>query len=232
MAVAHLSESEYEEIEDRKKREHPTPTIQYDRDPGPQREDPHKDVDPNQYESDPGPKRPSAENPHTDAHQYGEDPGPKQSKVRQHLTAGANNFLFAVAPMAHVVNGVHALNNGNALLGKNTGRSPAAMPPAVMPYANASRGGYNPFVSPYAAAPVTKRQTKTQRRDERRQQRVNTGVPGWVFPGGGVPWEPRSRTTTTPKKKKPARKQTRQPPARMPSLPGWVLGGKPSWLRF
>ena len=231
MAQVKMTEEELQEIKDRKARENPKGEIMYDEPIGPQREDPHEHDDPHQYSSDPGPQRPSAENPHTDAHQYSEPIGPVQSPVRKHLTAGANNFLFAVAPMAHVVNGVHALNNGNAILGRNTGRSPVSAPPAVMPYAQ--RGGFSPFISPFAPAPAPRRQTKAQRRDERRQQRTSTGVPGWVMGTGPAPWlNQKTTTTTTTKKKKPARKQTRQPPARMPSLPGWVLGGKPSWLRF
>jgi hypothetical protein len=221
MAQVKMTEEELQEIKDRKARENPKGEIMYDEPIGPQREDPHEHDDPHQYSSDPGPQRPSAENPHTDAHQYSEPIGPVQSPVRKHLTAGANNFLFAVAPMAHVVNGVHALNNGNALLGRNTGRSPVSAPPAIMPYAQ--RGGFSPFISPYAARPAP-RQTKTQRREDRRQQRTSTGVPGWVMGVGPAPWT-NQKTTTTKKKKK----QPRQTQARMPS---WIMPGKPSWLRF
>jgi len=225
MAQVKMTEEELQEIKDRKARENPKGEIMYDEPIGPQREDPHEHDDPHQYSSDPGPQRPSAENPHTDAHQYSEPIGPVQSPVRKHLTAGANNFLFAVAPWAHVVNGVHALNNGNAILGRNVGSSMVSLPPVTMPYA--SRGGYSPFISPFfAPAPAPRRQTKTQRRDERRQQRVNTGVPGWVMGTGPAPWTNQKTTTTTPKKKK---KQPRQTQARMPS---WIMPGKPSWLRF
>jgi hypothetical protein len=232
MPQVKMSEDEYREIEERKKRENPTPTVQYSEPIGPTREE---STDAGEYED--VSKKSKEEKQYRREHpratiQYQEDnpPGPQRpSKLQQwgndHLTPAAQSILaFPSGGRVRQVQAVvHKVNAANIQLGSNTGRSPASLPAMTMPFAN--RGGYNPFISPFSA-PAPRRQTKTQRRDERRQQRVNTGVPGWVMGTGPAPWTNQKTTTTTPKKKK---KQPRQTQARMPS---WIMPGKPSWLRF
>jgi hypothetical protein len=224
MAVAHLSESEYEEIEDRKKREHPTPTIQHDHEIGPQREDPHEHDNPRQYKEPIGPTRDDDPHKNVDAHAYSEPAGPKRpSKLQQHLTDGANRFLFGTTAKTHAVNAAGILNHGNEHLRKNTSSSPAAQAPAVFSY---GQKAFSPFVSPYARAPAPARQTKKQRREDRRQQRTGTTVPAWVFGQGPAPW---MNQKTTTKKTKKTRKQSAQPRS---ALPAWMLPPKPSWIKF
>jgi hypothetical protein len=177
MAKVHMSEEQVKEIQERKARENPCGQIMYDHEIGPER--------PAAEEKKTG----SLDTPRaTIAHAALIGPA-KPSKIQRwgsnHLTEAVQGIIWGNRPRQRAVVS-NAFEVGNEVLGMSAGNSPASRAPPAMNFPKA----FSPFT---ATAPRLKpRMTKKERKTARRQQRTQAagnGMPPWIYPGGGLPWQ-------------------------------------------